>query len=143
LSGLPQTVIHGDLRRANIAFLPDGRVSLFDWDFACRAPAAADLAWYWFLHFWCYPPKDGRPPEDRDPLKLYYVHALEEALGGLDRGEFERAWELSWLKVFAQLGFCLVDAVAGKHTAEDAARVRALCRKAIDRAKRIVDTHVG
>jgi hypothetical protein len=143
LSALPQTVIHGDLRRANIAFLPDGRVSLFDWDFACRAPAAADLAWYWFLHFWCYPPKDGLAPEDRDPLKLYYMKALEDALGGLDRGEFERAWELSWLKVFAQLAFCLVDALAGKHTAEDVARVRAVCGKAIDRAKRILATHVG
>jgi hypothetical protein len=142
LSGLPRTVVHGDLRRANIAFLPDGSVSLFDWDFACMAPAAADLAWYWFLHFWCYPPRDGRPPEDREPLKLYYVQALEGALGGLDRGEFERAWELSWLKVFAQIGFCLVDPLVGEHSGEDVVRVRALCRKAIDRAKRIVDTHV-
>jgi hypothetical protein len=142
LSEMPQTVVHGDLRRANIAFLPDGRVSLFDWDFACLAPAAADLAWYWFLHFWCYPPKDGKPPEDREPLKLYYVQALEAALGGLDRREFERAWELSWLKVFAQVGFCLVDPLVGEHTAEDVARVRALCSKAIDGARRIVDTHV-
>jgi thiamine kinase-like enzyme len=142
LSGLPQTVVHGDLRRAKIAFLPAGRISLFDWDFACLAPAAADLAWYWFLHFWCYPPKDGRPPEDREPLKLCYLQALEEALGGLDRTEFERAWELSWLKVFAQLGFCLVDPLVAEHSEEDVARVRALCSKAIDRAKRIVDTHV-
>ena len=86
LSRLPQTLIHGDLRRANIAVLPSGGMSLFDWDFACRAPAAADLAWYWFLHFWCYPPNDGRAPEDREPLKAYYVQRLDEALGGrLDR----------------------------------------------------------
>jgi hypothetical protein len=63
-------------------------------------------------------------------------------LGGLDRTEFERAWELSWLKVFAQLGFCLVDPLVAEHSEEDVARVRALCSKAIDRAKRIVDTHV-
>jgi hypothetical protein len=69
------------------------------------------------------------------------MQALEEALGGLDRREFERAWELSWLKVFAQVGFCLVDPLVGEHSAEDVARVRALCSKAIDRAKRIVDTH--
>ncbi len=143
LSQLPQTVIHGDLRRANIAVLSPSEVSLFDWDFACRAPAAADLAWYWFLHFWCYPPNDGRPPEDRDPLKLYYMQRLEEALGTLDRREFERAWELSWLKLFAQLGFCLVDSLVGKPSAQDVARVRALCGKAIDRAKRIADAHAG
>ena len=61
LSRLPQTLIHGDIRRANVAALPSGGISLFDWDFAARAPAAADLAWYWFLHFWCYPPRDGLP----------------------------------------------------------------------------------
>jgi hypothetical protein len=142
LTRLPQTVVHGDLRRANIAVLPTG-ISLFDWDFACRAPAAADLAWYWFLHFWCYPPNDGLAPEDREPLKLYYIERLEEALGGLDRQAFHLAWDLSWLKVFAQIGFCLADPLVGQPTPEDIGRVRALCRKAIDRARRIADAHAG
>jgi hypothetical protein len=141
LSRLPQTVIHGDLRRANIAALPS-IISLFDWDFAARAPAAADLAWYWLLHFWCYPPSDGRAPEDREPLLAYYVERLQEALGGqLDRAAFERAWNLSWLKVLAQVGFCLADPLVGTHTQEDVARVRTQCRKAIDRARRIADAH--
>jgi Phosphotransferase enzyme family len=141
LSRLPQTVIHGDLRRANIANLPSG-VSLFDWDLACKAPAAADLAWYWFLHFWCYPPDDGRTPEDREPLKLYYLQRLEGALRcRLDRAEFERSWDLSWLKVFAQLGFCLADPLVGNPSPEDVARVRALCRNAMDRARRIADAY--
>ena len=142
LSRLPQTVIHGDLRRANIAVMPSG-VSLFDWDFACKAPAAADLAWYWFLHFWCYPPNDGRAPEDREPLRDYYFQRLENDLGGLDRKEFDLSWDLSWLKVFAQIGFCLVDPLVGAHSGEDAVRVRALCSKAIDRAKMIMDTHAA
>jgi len=141
LGRLPQTVIHGDLRRANIAILPSS-ISLFDWDFACRAPAAADLAWYWLLHFWCYPPNDGRTPEDREPLLAYYVERLHEALGRqLDRAAFERAWNLSWLKVLAQVGFCLADPLVGTHSQEDVTRVRAQCRKAIDRAKRIADAH--
>ena len=141
LSRLPQTVIHGDLRRANIAVLPSC-VSLFDWDFAAKAPAAADLAWYWFLHFWCYPPNDGRAVEEREPLKLYYMERLETAVGGLDRTQFERAWDLSWLKVFAQVGFCLADPLVGAHSKEDVVRVRALCRKAMDRAKQIADAHL-
>jgi hypothetical protein len=143
LSALPQTLIHGDIRRANIAAQPSGGISLFDWDFACRAPAAADLAWYWFLHFWCYPPNDGRAPEDREPFKAYYVQRLNEELGGrLDLKAFERAWELSWLKVLAQIGFCLADPLVGAPSAETIARVRALCAKAIDQAKRIADAHV-
>jgi hypothetical protein len=143
LSRLPRTLTHGDIRRANVAALPSGEISLFDWDFACQAPAAADLTHYWFLHFWCYPPRDGRTPEDRAPLRDYYTLRLEEALGGrLDRQEFDRAWDLCWLKVFAQIGFCMVDALVGTPSADDVARVRALCTKAVGQAKRIVDTHV-
>ena len=91
LSRSPQTLVHGDLRRANIAVLQSGQISLFDWDFACRAPAAADLTWYWFLHFWCYPPRDGMTPEDRAPLRAYYTDQLDEALGDrLTVAQFDR-----------------------------------------------------
>jgi hypothetical protein len=81
-------------------------------------------------------------PEDREPLKQYYLQRLEEALGTLDRREFETAWDLSWRRVFAQLGSCLVDSLVGEHTAQDLARVRGLCGRAIQRARRIVDIHV-
>jgi hypothetical protein len=143
LARLPQTLIHGDIRRANVAALPPSGISLFDWDFACRAPAAADLAWYWLLHFWCYPPNDRVAPEDREPLRAYYVRQLSEELGArLDLQALERAWELSWLKVLAQVGFRLADPLVGKPSADDIARVRALCAKAIGKARRIVDAHV-
>jgi hypothetical protein len=56
---------------------------------------------------------------------------------------FDRSWALCWLKVFAQLGFCLADALVGTPSAEDIARVRALCKKAVDEAKRIADAHAG
>jgi len=144
LANLPRTLIHGDIRRANVASLPSGSTSLFDWDLACHAPAAADLTWYWFLHFWCYPPRDGRAPEDREPLRTYYTDRLNEALGGeLDRGAFDRAWELSWLKAFAQIGFCLADPLVGTPSPDDIARVRALCKKAVGEAKRIADAQAG
>lgn len=143
LSRLPKTLIHGDIRRANVSALPSGGISLFDWDFAAQAPAAADLAWYWLLHFWCYPPNDGLGPEDREPLRAYYVQRLNEELGGrLDLQAFERAWDLSWLKVLAQVGFCLADPLVGKPSGDDVARVRALCAKAISKARRIADAHV-
>jgi hypothetical protein len=144
LSRSPQTLIHGDLRRANVAALPSGQISLFDWDFACRAPAAADLTHYWFLHFWCYPPRDGLTPEERAPLRAYYTDRFNEALGGrLDRREFDRAWDLCWLKTFAQIAFCMVDALIGTPSADDVARVRTLCANAIGEAKRIADTHAA
>ena len=52
----PRTLCHGDLRRANIAFIED-EVVLFDWEFSSHGPAARDLQWYWFLQFWAYPPE--------------------------------------------------------------------------------------
>jgi hypothetical protein len=143
LSRLSHTLVHGDIRRANVAALPPGRISLFDWDFACHAPAAADLTWYWFLHFWCYPPNDGLAPEDRKPLRDYYLRGLDDALGGrLDRQAFDCAWDLCWLKTFAQIGFCLADPLVGTPSAHDIARVRAICAKAIGEARRIADTYV-
>jgi hypothetical protein len=102
------TLNHGDLRRANIA-LAGEKVRLIDWEFASRAPAACDLQWHWFLHFWAYP-SDDRPPEVRAPLRDYYLAELEAVLGRpIDRQEFERTWDLGWLRVMAMIGFCLAD----------------------------------
>jgi hypothetical protein len=141
LSRAPKTLIHGDLRRANIALLAS-TVTLFDWDFASRAPAAADIAWYAFLHFWCYPPRDGRTPAEREPLLSYYRQRLAAELGPrFHEPAFERAWQLSWLKAFAQLAFCHVDPLVGTAAPEDVARARATCRAAVARAKQVLDTH--
>jgi len=103
------TLNHGDLRRANIAFTGE-TVTLLDWEFAARAPAACDLQWHWFLHFWVYPPNDGRPPEARAPLRDFYLAELEAVLGRrIDREEFERTWDLGWLRIMSTLGICLAD----------------------------------
>lgn len=129
-----QTLNHGDLRRANIAIAGE-RVTLIDWEFASRAPAACDLQHHWFLHFWAYPPGDGRPPEARAPLREFYLAELEAALGRpIDRKEFERAWDLGWLRVMTMLGFCLADT---PDPAAPEARQRA--KSAIALARAILD----
>jgi hypothetical protein len=144
LAELPQTLVHGDIRRANIAPLAVGAVSVFDWDLASCAPAASDLTWYWFLQFWCYPPNDGLDIADREPLREHYIERLMELLGPrFDRVTFDRSWDLCWLKVFVQLGFCLIDPLVGKHNPEDAERVRRRVGRAVDEAKRIYDVHMG
>lgn len=126
LEAQPPTLLHGDLRRANIAF-SERRVQLFDWELAARGAAAADLTWHWFLHFWAYPPDDGRAAEDRLWLRDAYLDALDRALDHpVDRGDFAVAWDLGLLRVFCQLGFVLADGLTG-----DAADPR---RRAIHRA---------
>jgi hypothetical protein len=128
------TLNHGDLRRANIA-VTGKMVTLLDWEFASRAPAACDLQHHWFLHFWVYPPGDGRPPDARAPLRDFYLSELEAALGrAIDREEFERTWDLGWLRVMSMLGFCLADV---PNPAAPEARQRA--KSAIALARAILD----
>jgi aminoglycoside phosphotransferase (APT) family kinase protein len=47
----PQTVVHGDLRGANLGLLPD-RVVMLDWGLAGEAPAALDFGWYLYVNGW-------------------------------------------------------------------------------------------
>jgi hypothetical protein len=43
---LPRTLTHGDVKVANFALLPDGRVAAFDWALVGRGPVALELGWY-------------------------------------------------------------------------------------------------
>lgn len=43
---LPRTIVHGDVKVANFALLPDGGVAAFDWALVGAAPASIDLGWY-------------------------------------------------------------------------------------------------
>ena len=45
------TVVHGDLRGANLGLLPD-RVVMLDWGLAGEGPAALDFGWYLFVNGW-------------------------------------------------------------------------------------------
>lgn len=127
----PQTLLHGDLRRANIAFLPDGRVSLIDWEFAARGPAAADFAWHSFLHFWAYPIDERAPDAREGELLEVYLDALARRRGRpVDRAVFARQLDAGWLRVLAEIGFCLIDG-------PEAGRAER-CKRAITRSRRIL-----
>lgn len=131
----PQTLLHGDLRRANIAFVQD-RICLFDWELASRGPAGADLQWHCLLHYWAYPP-DGVPAgDDCDDLAERYVAELETHRGRpIDRKTFDRGWQLGWIKTIVQVGYVLVDPLfPDGGDSETRHRIAALCRHATRRA---------
>lgn len=46
LETLPWVGLHGDLKLANIALLPDGEVGFIDWQMTMRAPIAVELGWF-------------------------------------------------------------------------------------------------
>jgi hypothetical protein len=43
---LPQTLLHGDVKIANFALMPAGRVAAFDWAMVGAGPATLDIGWY-------------------------------------------------------------------------------------------------
>ena len=43
---LPRTLVHGDVKVANFALMPDGRVAAFDWALLTAGPASIDIGWY-------------------------------------------------------------------------------------------------
>lgn len=136
----PQTLLHGDLRRANIAF-DEGRIWLFDWEFASRGPAGSDLQWHCLLHYWAYPPDGAEASDDCDDLAQLYADRLVAHLGRrVDRETLERGWRLGWIKAMAQLGYVLVDPLyPGGGDTETRQRIAALCQRATQRALHMRD----
>jgi hypothetical protein len=43
---LPHTLLHGDVKMANMAILPTGSLTLFDWARVGRGPCGIELGWY-------------------------------------------------------------------------------------------------
>lgn len=71
---LPRTLIHGDTKVANFAFLPDGRVVAFDWTNLGAAPATLDMGWYLAVN-------STRLSRGKDELIARYRELLEARLG--------------------------------------------------------------
>lgn len=46
LRRLPATGLHGDLKLANVALLPDGRTACIDWQMTALAPVALEMGWF-------------------------------------------------------------------------------------------------
>jgi hypothetical protein len=46
LAALPSTLIHGDLKLANVGVEPDGSVDVVDWQMVSVAPVAIELGWF-------------------------------------------------------------------------------------------------
>ncbi len=73
-SDLPKTLIHGDTKVANFAFLPDGRVVAFDWTNMGAAPATLEMGWYLAVN-------STRLARSKDDLIARYRELLEGRLG--------------------------------------------------------------
>ena len=46
LARLPSTLVHGDLKLANVGIEPDGSIDFVDWQMVSVAPVAVELGWF-------------------------------------------------------------------------------------------------
>jgi hypothetical protein len=73
-AGLPRTLLHGDVKVANFALVPGGKVSAFDWALLGTGPAAVDVGWYLAVNA-------SRLARPKDELLNRYRTVLTERLG--------------------------------------------------------------
>ena len=80
LATMPSTLIHGDLKLANVGIASDGSIDLVDWQMVSMAPVAVELGWFLVSNVASLP----LPPDqilDRYASKLEYAIADAEADG--------------------------------------------------------------
>ena len=73
-SHLPDTLLHGDMKIANLAVLPGQSLAAVDWAFIGKAPCTFELGWYLAVNA-------TRLARAKDHLVSWYRHSLEGALG--------------------------------------------------------------
>ena len=70
LGALPSVGLHGDLKLANVALLPDDRVGFIDWQMTLPAPVAVEMGWFLVSN-------SGSLPVDPEDVMTGYRSSLE------------------------------------------------------------------
>jgi thiamine kinase-like enzyme len=86
---LPVTLLHGDLKIANMALLPGGKLSLFDWPMVGYAPCGIELGWYLAVNA-------TRLAQTKEEVVLTYRNCLQSHLPFLiDEKLWDRMMQLA------------------------------------------------
>ena len=143
LAKMPSTLIHGDLKLANIGIASDGSIDLVDWQMVSVAPVAVELGWFLVSNVASLP----LPPDqilERYSSKLAWAITDAEKDGrwiggpGLDRNGVDAAILVGLLLRGWRKG---ADAEAGLTLASGVSAVDDLawwCDRAVEAAARIL-----
>lgn len=144
LERLPSVGLHGDLKLANVALLPEDRVGFIDWQMTMRAPVAVDLGWFLVSN-------SGSLPAAPESIVGEYRQALEWDSGrwgfGSDAhdfaaltGDWDAQLDLTWLVGLLLRGWRKgLDAEAGVTLASGVSAAEDLawwCERAVEAADR-------
>jgi hypothetical protein len=76
LSMMPSTLLHGDLKLANVGIEPGGTIDLVDWQMVTVAPVGVELGWFLVSNVASLPLKPD------DVLARYYAALMKQGPGG-------------------------------------------------------------
>ena len=76
LATMPSTLIHGDLKLANVGIASDGSIDLVDWQMVMVAPVAVELGWFLVSNV------ASLPLEPDDVLARYNAALVNQGPGG-------------------------------------------------------------
>ena len=76
LATMPSTLIHGDLKLANVGIEPGGTIDLVDWQMVTVAPVAVELGWFLVSNVASLP----FPPDD--VLTRYHAATVNQGVAG-------------------------------------------------------------
>lgn len=131
LGRLPDALLHGDLKVANVAQIGDGRVALIDWQMVTRAPVAVELGWLLVSNSSALP---------LGPEAVVDRYLAAAAAAGVDVGDVDAQVDLTWIVGLLLRGWRKgLDADAGLQLAYEATAVDDLavwCDRAVTAARR-------
>jgi hypothetical protein len=136
LGELPSTLIHGDLKLANVGIEPDGTIDLVDWQMVTVAPVAVELGWFLVSNV------ASLPLRPDDVLTRYHVEARRQGHDEAGLGEWQAQVDAAILVGLLLRGWRKgADAVAGLTLASGVSAAADLawwCDRALDAAGRIL-----
>lgn len=141
LAAEPVTMLHGDLKLANLGIAPDGTIPVVDWQMIMRGPVAVELGWFLVSNVASLPwtPADTL---ERYARLLGYASEAAEDLDGSSSGAESSDLDLAWIVGLLLRGWRKgLDAEAGVvhpsgvSAADDLAE---WCERAVDVGRRLL-----
>jgi hypothetical protein len=135
LTALPATLLHGDLKLANVGVRPDGAIELVDWQMAMVGPVAVELGWLLVSNV-------AALPLDPEAVLGRYREARHAGDGGDRGGDWDRQVDLAWIVGLMLRGWRKgLDAEAGLTLASGTSAaddLAAWCNRAVEAGRRVL-----
>jgi hypothetical protein len=139
LEAEPRTLLHGDLKLANVGIASDGSIPVIDWQMVMIGPVAVELGWFLVANSASLPWSPAETLERYVRLLGYAAEAAEDLEGsasGVEISQLDLAWIVGlllrgWRKALdAEAGVTLASGVSAEQDLDE------WCSMAVEVARR-------